>query len=123
MVGVLTLDISPAVMAAFERDMAERAAGEFAALIRTAHPGIVHAMPEAELLARTRAGVDLCRRHAVASRRDIMIVCLVHVLHGPDPVGQPGLEWIGSVLAEGLPSDSSEPDTRAYRIHCRLSES
>ncbi|MFN3424403.1 MAG: hypothetical protein ACK40C_06820 [Novosphingobium meiothermophilum] len=110
-------------MAAFERDMAERAAGEFSALIRTAHPGIVSVMPDAELLARTRAGVELCCRHAIASRRDILILCLVHVLYGTDPVSQPGLSWIGSILAEGTPADSTEPDTRAYRIHCRLSES
>lgn len=106
-------------MAAFEHDRAERTAEALAATIRTAHPGIVNAMPDAELLARTRAGVALARSHGVETRRDIMILCLVHVMFGPDAPHQPELSWIGPILAE--PPES--PDTRAYRIHCRLAES
>ncbi|HQS69031.1 MAG: hypothetical protein B7Y36_10420 [Novosphingobium sp. 28-62-57] len=118
MVGVLMLEVSPAVITAFENDRVEHTTKAFAEIIRSAHPGIVNAMPEAELLIRTRTGIELCQRHHVQTRRDIMILCLVHVMYGRGALDSPDFAWIRPILDE----PPSEPDTRAYRIHCKLAE-
>ena len=110
------LAVSPTTMQAFGQDRVAQVAADYAALIRTAHPGITGVLDEPALLARTRAAINAGSRHDVRSRRDLLILCLVHVLNGPDALEQSGLAWMAQILAE----PRCEPDTRAYRIHCRL---
>lgn len=112
------LAISPDVSAAFAAMRIPEVALQMAEVIATANPDLAATMPRDELNRRALAGTHLAQRYRLESSRDIMLLCLAHAIFGADLLSRPGFEWVAPLLQEPVEG----PDTRAYRLHVRLSE-
>lgn len=112
------LAISPDVSAAFAAKRIPEVALQMAEVIATANPDLVATMPRDELNRRSLAGTQVSDHYGLQSARDIMLLCLAHAIFGQDMLSRPGFEWVAPLLQEPVEG----PDTRAYRLHLRLSE-
>lgn len=118
MVADLILRISPSVVEAFAGQRADTTAARMIGLIGQSNPQLAGSMQHDEFCRRIEAGVAVSRRVEFSTDRDIMLLCLAHAVHGSDMLSRPEFAWLADLVAESR----ATPDTRAYRMHCRLAD-
>lgn len=110
------INIEQQVYEAFQRQSEKSVAAEMAELITRSNQSLVQQFTPEQFEVRIKAGVRAAFRFEVSAECDVVLLCLAHVMLGPDMLEIPELNWVREILEEG----ESPEDDRVLRIHERF---